>query len=75
MITFITDLRSDEIEILRPIFKLPLLIKTLSGAVLDTVDAPCCGWSHNALEQYAMANPTQTGDAFIGVTWVGSSEV
>lgn len=52
----------------------PLRFVTLGGdRELARVPAPAGGWTHAALE--ACTCPADAWDAFLGVQWIGSSEV
>ncbi len=75
MITFITDLQYEEPDILIAVQHEPLIILSETGKEIDRLMPPESGWSHTLLCEYAEHNPEQSGEAYLGETWVGSSEV
>lgn len=78
MISFITDQRSGEPDILTPYRGAPLRVLCLSGNALTSVAAPKGGWTHEALSEQArrLERLTHDGaDAYLGDAWVGSTEV
>ena len=79
MITFVTDVvRAGELDILSSIKMQTLSITDLSGVVIDTIPAPKRGWTHQLLEQVAAEYAEQTrqgANAYLGESWVGSTEV
>ena len=78
MIYFITDRRPGEPDILPSLVHQPLRITSLDGAPIRTIQPPTDGWTHDRLEREArnLAEITKNGaDAWLGTTWVGSTEV
>lgn len=78
MITFITDVKPGEQDILTAVCQYPLQVRTLEGEIIDEVTAPENGWTHLllALEAERLAPFTGGGaDAYLGDIWVGSTEV
>lgn len=78
MITFITDQRSGEPDILSPNKSAPLRIFSLDGIELSCVAAPTGGWTHEDLlgQARSLEHLAQNGaDAYLGDAWVGSTEV
>lgn len=79
MICFITNfLREGEADILSPVKHETLVIRSLEGRLIEQVAPPAAGWSHADLERQAdrLAHKTRMGaDAYLGSSWVGSTEV
>lgn len=82
MICFITDTMTDmtdEVDILNTSFRLePLRIESLEGRLIAEIDAPHSGWTHEALIAAAerLEKATKSGaEAYLGVMWVGGTEV
>ena len=77
MIHFITDRRPGQSDILPGAAHHPLSVTRLDGALIATVEPPAGGWTHELLEQEAerLREDTRAGaDAWLGTTWVGSTE-
>lgn len=78
MITFITDVRPGETNILTSIRYSRLLVTSLEGEVLSSLPAPQQGWTTQTLNAEAerLIPLTRWGaDAYLGHHWVGSTEV
>lgn len=78
MITFITDERSGELDILTAVSREALRVTQLDGQLIETIPAPVKGWTHAALVMTAEQLVIKTGDgaeAYLGPAWVGSTEV
>ncbi len=81
MIYFITDRRPNEPLHPPSIFREPLYITRLQcdgGALIATEQAPEGGWTHQRLLDAGerLSHLTRDGaDAYLGTTWVGSTEV
>lgn len=78
MLTFITDLNDGETDVLEPLRAETLTITTLDGDLIATVEAPDCGWTHNALMAQGREFEGEThrgANAYLGRAWVGSTEV
>lgn len=78
MITFITDERIGEPDILTPVNREALRVTQLDGQLIETIPAPIKGWTHEALESAAeqLAIKTRSGaEAYLGDAWVGCTEV
>lgn len=78
MITFITDERMAEPDILAPVKREVLRVTQLDGQLIKAIAAPRRGWTHEALETAAeqLALKTRSGaEAYLGDAWVGSTEV
>jgi hypothetical protein len=73
VITFITDIQSNEPDILEEIKMEKLRVLSLSGLSLLVIPAPTGGWSHASLVQ--LCQLPDEADAFLGTTWIGSTEV
>jgi len=74
----ITDTQPGEPDILSAIRHEPLQIADLSGEELACFPAPEEGWSHEGLCKrvaHLDIDLSQGADAFLGVYWVGSTEV
>ena len=73
-----TDVRPGERDIQTPVRHEPLLVTADDGQVVHTAPAPPGGWAHETLAA-ATRSPTIAGaapaDAYLGATWVGSTEV
>lgn len=78
MICFITDIQEGEGDILRPVKHEPLVIRSLEGRLIERVAPPPAGWSHADLQKQASRLDPKTrmgADAYLGASWVGSTEV
>ena len=78
MICFVTDRRPGERDILPGIAHEPLFLTSLDGSLIATTQPPADGWTHDRLEEEAqrLADATRHGaDAWLGTTWVGSTDV
>lgn len=78
MIKFVTDMREGEIDILSPVMHEALLISSLDGDMIEQIKAPAAGWTHDALEAHAerlIPKTVRGAVAFLGSSWVGSTEV
>lgn len=78
MLNFVTDMREGEMDILTPLTKEALVIKSLKGEELATIQAPLSGWTHSELIKQAalLEAKTQSGaDAYLGASWVGGTEI
>lgn len=75
MITYITDVRQGEPDLLPTICHLELIVKSLDGTVLQKRTAPEHGWTHSEL--MAIQHPVfeEGADAYLGIHWIGSTEV
>ena len=81
MITFVTDVRPGEPDILTPFADMDLTIHdALDGGELQRIPAPAGGWPHELLIEQAgrIANIIDSGkplDARLAGQFVGSTEV
>ena len=78
MIQFITDVRGSEPDILTSLSFFSLSIIDLDGAAIQAFDAPCGGWTHSRLVSIACALESKTAhgaEAYLGTSWVGSTEL
>ena len=78
MIYFVTDRRPGERDILPGVAHEPLSVTSLDGSLITTTQPPPGGWTHDRLQEEAqrLADATRDGaDAWLGTTWVGSTEV
>lgn len=78
MITFVTDVRQGEVAFPYCVFTRPILIYDLDGSKLLKRPAPEIGWTHESLCKLSesLSDITRDGaDAYLGSTWVGSTEV
>jgi hypothetical protein len=73
-ITFITDVREGEPDILSAVSGKPLSIRDENGVIAEH-PAPADGWTHDALEAKAWVATESAVEAYLGEVWVGSSEV
>jgi hypothetical protein len=77
-ISFITDVQKGEPDILKPVRYEHLRILDLDDAIISVSPAPLGGWEHKLLvvEADNIAAKTNFGaNAYLGSTWVGSTEV
>ncbi|ELY3740488.1 hypothetical protein ACQUXI_004134 [Cronobacter turicensis] len=75
MLTYITDLKAGEPDILTPLKHYPLVILTLDGATLHMQAAPVQGWSHDALTAVQPDGVNDGAEAYLNAHWIGSTEV
>ena len=79
MIHFVTDICGGEPDILGPDLSESLTVKTLDGDLIACVPPPSGGWTHTSLvveaEKIAQKTGSSGADAFLGSSWVGSTEV
>ena len=78
MIHFITDHGPGEPDILTPLRHVPLTIATLDGTHITTLQPPATGWTHELLDRHAhlLIHDTRDGaDGWLGLRWIGSTEV
>jgi hypothetical protein len=75
MLTYITDVREGEHDLLTLNHHQILVIKNLDGMVLHTQVAPRHGWTHNALVSIQPFACSDGADAYLGANWIGSTEV
>ncbi|MDI5833273.1 hypothetical protein OCF84_20895 (plasmid) [Shewanella xiamenensis] len=50
-----------------------LTVKDTDGNIIEQIEPPAGGWSHDLLEAHIFKVPVW--DAYLGNIWVGSSEV
>ncbi|SEK11931.1 hypothetical protein SAMN03159494_05545 [Achromobacter sp. NFACC18-2] len=74
-IKYVTDRLAGEPDILTPIRHLPLNIRTLDGDTVVIQQAPQKGWTHEALCAFQPVAAADGCEAFLGTSWVGSTEV
>ncbi len=79
MIHFVTDICDGEPDILGPVHSESLTVKTLDGELIECVPSPSGGWTHLSLEieaeMLAQKTDSSGANAFLGPSWVGSTEV
>ncbi|HCF0591764.1 hypothetical protein [Pseudomonas aeruginosa] len=78
MLHLVTDQLDGEPNILSPVLHEAFEIRSLSGQVIKSVQAPELGWTHEQLMAVAMAHDEHTregADGYLGGHWVGSTEV
>lgn len=79
MLTFITDIKSDsEPDLLHSHRFFPLMVTTLDGAAIASYAPPRVGWQQPQLEQISreLSGTLEMGaNAYLGKTWIGSTEV
>lgn len=80
MITYITDQRAGEPDILAGIEHCTLEIRDLAGEgqtghVLLEVPAPQAGWTHESLNAVQPQEAKGGADAYLNDHWIGSTEV
>jgi len=74
----ITDTKPGEPDILSAIRHEPLQIADLAGEELASFPAPEEGWSHDTLYHRVAQldiDLSEGADAFLGIYWVGSTEI
>ena len=78
MIHLVTDVRPGEPDILTPVRRERLLVTDEDGQVVHSGPAPPGGWTHDTLAA-ATKSPSigdaAPADAYLGGTWIGSTEV
>jgi len=74
-ISYITDQRPGERDILTGLELNRLEIRDLAGEVLLTVDAPSTGWTHESLSAVQTPKANAGADAWLSDQWVGSTEL
>jgi len=75
MLTYITDIKPGEPDILMPLKHYPLVIRSLDGAELHTQNAPFQGWTHDALNVIQPEGVEEGAEAYLNEHWIGSTEV
>ena len=75
MITYITDQRPGEPDILTGIENGTLEIRSLTGGLILTIAAPNTGWTHESLDSVQPEEAMFGADAYLDEHWVGSTEV
>jgi hypothetical protein len=74
-LTFITDIKDGETDILKAVKKGELTFYSDSGVIL-TVNAPEKGWTHDLLVQlYSQIKFVTPVDAKVSDVWIGSTEI
>ncbi len=74
-LTFITDVKNGEPDILKEVKEGDLTLYSESGVIL-TVSAPKEGWSHNLLVRlYSEIEFVTPVEAKVSGVWIGSTEV
>ena len=78
MIHLVTDVRPGEPDILTPVRHDPLRVTAEDGQLVHAAPAPPGGWTHDTLAA-ATRSPgiadAAPADAYLGGTWIGSTEV
>lgn len=75
MLTYITDIKPDEPDILSPLKHYPLVIRSLEGTELHRQAAPKQGWTHDLLNIIQPEGVDEGADAYLDEHWIGSTEV
>lgn len=75
LIKYITDQKEGERDILGALRHQRLLVRGLDGSTLLIQQAPVHGWTHEALCDVQPESAVNGCDAFLGTSWVGSTEV
>jgi hypothetical protein len=78
MLHLITDQRSGEPDLLPLLKHKAFEVRSLAGDVLATVPAPVSGWTHEQLLAVAVEHEALTydgADGYLGIQWVGSTEI
>lgn len=53
-----------------------LIIKSIEGELMETIQPPKDGWTHDSLESLYISQYSPNGwDAYLGTQWIGSSEI
>ena len=74
-ITFITDVRPGEPDILSDLADKELIITDIDSVEVTRISPPPSGGTHELLEQHSEHEHGGPLDAYLGSDWVGSSEV
>ncbi|WP_394522020.1 hypothetical protein C1N60_23320 (plasmid) [Pantoea sp. SGAir0184] len=75
-ITYITDVKPGEPDILKAHLQSTLVIKTLDSATeIFSQVAPESGWTHAILSNIQPQNLFYGADAYLDGCWIGSTEV
>ncbi|MDH0740277.1 hypothetical protein YH64_016390 [Achromobacter sp. LC458] len=75
LIKYVTDQMEGEPDILAALRHQPLLLRGLDGSTLHVQQAPAHGWTHEGLCAVQPESAVIGCDAFLGTSWVGSTEV
>ncbi|MBF4180793.1 hypothetical protein [Enterobacter wuhouensis] len=75
MITYITDQRSGETNILDGLELATLEVRDLAGNTLLNVAAPQAGWTHESLSNVQPQAARDGADVYLNGNWIGSTEV
>ncbi|EGN7773916.1 hypothetical protein K2B15_004894 [Salmonella enterica subsp. enterica serovar Muenster] len=75
MLTYITDIKAGEPDILTPLKHYPLVIRSLDGAELHMQNAPEQGWTYDTLRAVQPEGVNDEADAYLNEHWIGSTEV
>lgn len=75
LIKYVTDQMDGEPDILVALRHQPLLLRDLDGLILHIQQAPTRGWTHEALCAVQLESVVIGCDAFLGTSWIGSTEV
>ncbi|HCA3195763.1 TPA: hypothetical protein MN540_005071 [Klebsiella pneumoniae] len=74
-ITFITDQRPGEPDILTPVKHGRLVIRDLAGDEIFARNAPETGWTHELLVEVQPSCCEGGANAYLNNSWIGSTEV
>ncbi|UGS48600.1 hypothetical protein JMT66_23265 (plasmid) [Kosakonia cowanii] len=74
-ITYITDQRPGEPDLIAGSEHATLEIRSLEGELLQSVAAPRMGWTHASLSAVQPQEAEEGADAYLGGSWIGSTEV
>lgn len=80
MITYITDIRENEPDILKNCLHNPLVIIDENNVELERFEQPINGWTHQLLEKtnsilMSKYDNNMLLEAYLGNQWIGSTEV
>ncbi|PXW47909.1 hypothetical protein DFO55_1451 [Grimontella sp. AG753] len=75
MLTYITDRKAGEPDILTPLKHYPLVIRSLDGEKLHMQAAPVQGWTHDTLTAVQPQRVNEGAEAYLNEHWIGSTEV
>lgn len=75
MLTYITEVKNGEPDILEGCSKATLVIRSLEGQELHREKAPVSGWKHALLTGVQPEGVVYGADAYLGDMWIGSTEV
>ncbi len=74
-ITFVTDRKEGEPCLLSGLEREPLSVRDSEGVEIARIEPGQTGWTHDTLTAHAQFEAEGPLDAYLGGSWVGSTEV